>query len=211
MVIRPLLPPGQLAAFLMVLFAALGPEEGSAQQSVIDGLELWAGTGAWATGPGHELPVGVRFGVAAFGASSPRRHFALELVYGRYTPDGTRRLVSEFGVAVAARWALAERDRTHPFLQIRSGLGRRKGSATRSDPTQDAFVLGPEVGVVVPVSERLELLAGVDATWHWSADVRQDTGVVSDTGGHGLRWGLRIGLTLRTALDTGVDARGGPR
>ncbi len=215
---RPRLPPPAAPPLRAILIPALAatvaaavlPGAGGAQDHVVEGLELWGGAGAWASGPGSDLPAGPRFGLAAFGASTPRRHFALEVVYGRFTPDGTRRVVSEFGVALAARWALGNPDRPHPFLQIRAGLHRLDGSATGPDPTQDALALGPELGVVVPMSERLGLLAGLDAAWQWSRDRRGDSGVIPGTGGHALRWGLRLGLTLRTAVDAGGEARGGP-
>lgn len=196
---------------LLVALGFCAPPATMAQDVWVDRFEVWGGIGGWARGPGDELPRGMRAGFALHKDADDGPTLGIEALTGRYRPEGARRAVTEYGLSVSARWRMAAADAAHPYLQGRLGWHRRSGSGSRSDTHQDALAFGPEAGWIVPVSDVVRVLVGLDVAALWYADAQADSRPVPDTGGLGLRWGLRFGLNLGTPFDAGGGSgRRGP-
>jgi hypothetical protein len=182
----------------------------AAQENVVDGIEVWSGLGGWASGPGGDLPAGWRIGLAVGGAWTEGRSVALEALYGHHAPEGRNLTAYEVGVGLLARQVLARSGRTDLFVQARAGWSRRSGDGQRAGLTQDAVALGSAIGADRTLSDRVGLIAALSGTALWHGSERLDGRSIPDSGGFGTRWGLRIGVRIRTAVDAGAGTSGGP-
>lgn len=190
--------------------AAVAPAPLAGQESVVDGIEAWSGLGGWASGPGSDLPTGWRIGLAVGGAWTEGRSVALEALYGHHAPEGRNLTAYEVGVGLLARQVVARSGRTDLFIQARAGWSRRSGDGQRAGLTQDAVALGSAIGADRTLSDRVGLIAALSGTALWHGSERLDGRSIPDSGGFGTRWGVRIGVRIRTEVDAGAGTRGGP-
>jgi hypothetical protein len=187
------------------------PADLTAQEALVDGIEVWSGVGGWATGPNRELPVGWRIGLAVGVVSTARLGFALEALYGNHAPEGRTLSAHEVGLGLRVGRTVIQRGRAAVFLRGRVGWSRRSGDGRRVDLKQDALAVGSEVGVDVAVSERVGIVSTLAGNALWHRRERLDGGVVrGSTGGFGTQWGLRIGARILTTVNAGAATAGGP-
>lgn len=190
-------PPWCLSAALVGwgFVAGGGPAQGQFDDlhrgEVAVGLAGWAGAQAARFEPGFRGVLGLHAEVAF------RRQIGLEVLYGRFGPDGPGSTVRETAVAFTGRRTLEPWKSSTPYLQARLGGHRLDGTGPRSAARQLGLQAGPEVGLLVPTArDRLAILAAFDVTWLWYADARDETGTVQDSGGYSFRWGLRLGVSV---------------
>ncbi len=178
--------------------AGAGPAQGQLDElhraEAALGLAGWAGAQAGRFQPGFRGVVGLQVEVAF------RRQIGLEVLYGRFGPDGPGSTVRETGIAFTGRHTLERWRSTTPYLQARLGAHRLDGTGSRSEARQFGLQLGPEVGLLIPTArDDLAILAAFELTGLWYADARDESGRAPDSGGYSFRWGLRLGVSVDPA------------
>ena len=169
----------------------------AAQSEVFEGGELWLGLGAWAGRHSDLFRPGFRGQLALSAEAAPRRRVLLEGLYGRFAPRSDGTPVAESGVSVAARLELEPTRGWVPYLQGRVGYHRLSGTGAGSGASQTGLLLGPEVGAERRLSDSARLMGALEAAWIWYGDVGGGEDGTAGTGGYALRFGVKVGVSLR--------------
>ena len=180
---------------LLPLLVAAAPAAG--QSDVFEGGELWLGVASWTGRQSDRFRPGFRGILALSAEAAPGRRVLLEGLYGRFSPRSDGTPVAESGVSVAARLELEPTRGWVPYLQGRVGYHRLSGTGAGSGTNQTGLLLGPEIGAERPLSPSARLLGAFEAAWIWYGDVGGGEEGTAGTGGYALRFGLRLGVSLR--------------
>lgn len=182
---------------MLVAAAVLGlgaPSHVLAQIDSYRGFELWGGYGGWSGDDASTLGSGPQGGVAVFAEISDRLGFGVEGVYGSMEQDQTL-TVREYAFGPVLRQAFGDRSATHVFLQARLGWTRLSSAGAAVDVKQDGISVGPEIGLEIPLSQSLRLVAAGGAQWRRYGDSHVFLGPTFEgTSGSAWRYGVRLGL-----------------
>lgn len=172
---------------------ALWPGAVAAQGVAARGIELWVGQATWSGDEVESVDPGVQGGLAVLAETAPHFAFGLEVYVGGYKQ--LEQDVSELGANVLARWSLGPASGLHLFLQGRIGWSRLSAASI----TQDGLVVGPELGLEIPLSGRLHLVAAGGGTYRSYESPRLGSGgfVIADGGASGYLYGGRVGLSIQ--------------
>lgn len=157
------------------------------------GLEAWVGYAAWSGEDVESVDPGIRGGLAFLAETAPHVGFGGEVVLGSY--DQLGQSISELGLYALLRLSLGPPSGFHTFAQGRIGWNRVSAGSL----SQSGLSVGPELGVEIPLSARLRLVAAGGGTWNSYENAELGSGFgfgIEGTSASGFQYGGRIGLSI---------------
>lgn len=102
----------------------------------------------------------------------------------------------EIGLGVTLRKAFGPHRTTRVFFDGYAGWSRVSVQVETFDIAQDGFVIGPGLGVEVPLSERWTAVGRGHYYYQTYEDVLLNEGINIGSGNQGWRWGAQAGLAF---------------
>jgi hypothetical protein len=183
------------ACALLATLLLLVPVQSRAQGIQPRGFELWGGYYTWSGDDFENVDPGLRGGLAFLVEAAPTVGVGGEVVVARFDENGED--VTEFGLNALLRWSLGPLDSFHGFVQGRVGWSRLSAASV----TWDGLAVGPELGVELPLSERIRLVVAAGGSWHTYQDAEVDFGTgggpgIPGSSTSGIDYGARVGLAI---------------
>lgn len=184
------------AAALSALLC-LVPMAAGAQVSV-GGIELSGGYYLWGGDNVEELEGGLRGQLTGFTDITSRIAFGITVLYGQSGVEGLSEDAREVGAGGVLRISTGEAGATHLFVDGTLAWSRLTVS-TGPVPVfqEDGILVGPTLGLSIPVGEGIRLLLAGDVSYNRYGEVYFEEAPFTGSSGDGAwHYGVRVGIGL---------------
>ncbi len=172
------------------------PFSGLEAQTDFSRLELTGGVGGWNGDEVGGLDPGFYGQATLFGGVSSTFAVGLTGTYADIPFEAVDASGDEIGLGVTLRKAFGEPQTTRIFFDGYAGWSRIGTQVESFDVTSDGFVIGPGLGVEVPVAERWSLIGRGHYYYQTYGDVLLNSGINAGAGDSGWRWGVQAGASF---------------
>ena len=156
------------------------------------GIGGWSGDGVSAFDPGFYGNLTFFGGVSStFAVGLTGTYADVPITVGDNSGSG-----DEIGLGVTLRKALGRHRTTRVFVDGYAGWSRVGTTVESFDVTTDGFVIGPGLGVEVPLAERWSLIGRGHYYYQSYGDILLNDGINAGSADNGWRWGVQAGASF---------------
>lgn len=172
------------------------PLTGLAAQVDFSRFEVTGGIAGWTGDEVGALDPGFYGQATLFGGVSSTFAVGLTGTYADIPFDGIDASGDEIGLGVTLRKALGPPRTLRVFLDGYAGWSRVGTTVESFDITSDGFVIGPGLGLEVPLAERWSLIGRGHYYYQTYGEVLLNSGINAGSADSGWRWGFQAGASF---------------